>query len=428
MINNLTERYRSRRNRLMAQMGSGAALIGASGLSPDKMLWDKNLRYLIGLNDKNALLLLVPNGVLVETQETLSAPELGKGRRVHEILFLAERNEEDAFMEGGGPAFEDVRQTTGVDRVFTLSKLDDVLERALLGTDTLWFNTPHVPKLNEPLTNDLLFINRIRERFYWLSFKNIATTIHQLRYVKDDYEIACLRTAFEIQTGIFEKIMRALKPGENESLGEAIFDYEVQNRAVENVSHGMGDDLYSASLIVGSGRNSALPHYLANNHVIQDGDVVLIDSGVSVDGYSSDITRTFPANGRFTARQREIYSIVLEAEYAAIDTMKPGSTMIEAHWAVHNVFKRYGQDGYSYGNCGHPVGLNIHDATMRYPDDREQPFEPGVVVVIEPFLMLPHENMGIRIEDGVLITDTGHEVLAGPPKEIEAVEELCKRD
>jgi len=427
MNNTLTERYRSRRQRLMEQIG-GAALIGASGLSPDKMLWDKNLRYLTGLTDKNALLLLVPDGVMVETQETLSGPELGKGRRVHEILFLAEPHEEDAFMEGGGPAFEEVRQAAGVDRVFAMSELDDVLERALLNTDTLWLNTPHVPKLGEPLTHDLLFVNRIRERFYWLSFKNIATAIHQMRYVKDDYEIACLRRAFEIQTAIFEKIMQALKPGENESLGQAIFDYEVKIRAADNVSHGMGDDLYAASIIVGAGRNTALPHYLANNQPIQDGDLVLIDSGVAVDGYSSDITRTFPANGRFTPRQRELYSVVLEAEYAAIETMKPGSTIITAHQAVHNVFKRYGLDGYSFGNCGHPVGLNIHDATMRYPDDREQPFEPGVVVVIEPFLMLPHENKGIRIEDGVLITEDGHEVLAGPPKEVEAVEELCRRD
>jgi Xaa-Pro aminopeptidase len=100
--------------------------------------------------------------------------------------------------------------------------------------------------------------------------------------------------------------------------------------------------------------------------------------------------------------------------------------MLDAHQAVYDVFKKYGVECYSYGNCGHPVGLNIHDANGRYPDDREQPFEPGVVVVIEPFLMLPDEGLGIRIEDGVLITKSGHEVLAGPPREIDAVEALCR--
>lgn len=147
-----------------------------------------------------------------------------------------------------------------------------------------------------------------------------------------------------------------------------------------------------------------------------------------MDGYSSDITRTFPANGCFTPRQRELYAIVLEAEKAAIATMKPGSTMLEAHRAVHEVFKRYDLDKYSYGNCGHPVGLNIHDANERYPDDREQSFKPGVVIVIEPFLMLPEEGLGIRIEDGVLITGQGHEILAGPPREITDIEALCRRD
>jgi Xaa-Pro aminopeptidase len=102
--------------------------------------------------------------------------------------------------------------------------------------------------------------------------------------------------------------------------------------------------------------------------------------------------------------------------------------MLAAHQAVYDVFKNYGVERYSYGNCGHPVGLNIHDANGRYPDDREQPFEPGVVVVIEPFLMVRDEGIGIRIEDGVLITPSGHEVLAGPPREIDAVEALCHRD
>jgi len=120
--------------------------------------------------------------------------------------------------------------------------------------------------------------------------------------------------------------------------------------------------------------------------------------------------------------------MVLEAENAAIETMKPGSTLLDAHQAVYDVFKKYDVERYSYGNCGHPVGLNIHDANGRYPDDREQAFEPGVVVVIEPVLMITDEGIGIRIKDGVLITPTGYEVLAGPPREIDALETLCHRD
>jgi Xaa-Pro aminopeptidase len=423
----LTERYAARRKRLVEQVGSGVILIDSSGVSPDTLLWDKNLTYLTGVSDRNACLLLVPDGVMVEHIESRTGPELMRGRKVHEILFVEERSEQRVFMEGPAEDAEVLRQDASVERVYGLSQMNEILERALWATDSLWLNTPSVPDLDEPPTPALLLINRLRERFYWIAFRNVAGLIHQMRFAKDDYEIASLRQAFEIQTEIFAKIMRTLRPGDNESLARAIFDYEIQIRP-GNVSHGMGNDLYEASIIVGAGKNSAVPHYMANNQDIQDGDLVLIDSGLSVNGYCSDITRTFPANGRFTPRQRELYAAVLEAQYAAIDTMKPGSTMLDAHQAVYDVFKKYDLARFSYGNCGHPVGLNIHDPNGRYPDDREQPFEPGVVIVIEPFLTIPEENMGIRIEDGVLITAQGHEELAGPPKEIAAVEELCRKD
>jgi Xaa-Pro aminopeptidase len=164
-----------------------------------------------------------------------------------------------------------------------------------------------------------------------------------------------------------------------------------------------------------------------NNQQIEDGDLVLIDGGVEVHGYSSDITRTFPANGKFTDRQKEVYEITLEAQKAAIATMKPGSTSHDAHMAVYETYKKYGLENNAYGTCGHPVGLNIHDANGWKADD-DLPFEPGHILVIEPFVMIPDESIGIRIEDGVLITEDGCEVLAGPPKEVDDVEALCKRE
>ena len=422
----LVESYRQRRKRLLESIGAGVVLVDSSGVSPDSFLWDKNLYYLTGISEKNAYLLIVPDGIRVEHAETRGGPELYQGRLVHEILFIEERSPQAAFMDGPGLTLEAAHETSGVDRVYPIGQLNGLLQRALMSDETLWLNTPATPAIDQPLTPHLDFVRRLRERFYWLNFRNVATPIHLLRFVKDEYEINSLRQAFEIQCSIFQDIMRALEPGTNESLGQAIYDYEIQI-APEHVSHGMGNDLYEASIIVGSGKNSAIPHYVHNNKEIQDGDLVLIDSGVSVNGYTSDITRTFPANGTFTPRQRELYEMVLEAENAAIATMRPGSTMREAHQAVYDVFKKYGVEQYSYGNCGHPVGLNIHDPNGRYADDRDQPFLPGVVIVIEPFLMLPDEGIGIRIEDGVLITETGHEVLSGPPREIAEVEALCRR-
>ena len=422
----LTTIYRQRRRRLMEQIGNGIILMDGSGRAPDRTLQDRNLEYLTGVQETNAYLLLAPNGVRVERLETRGGPELMRGHLVQEILFVDAKDARAAFMDGAGSTKESLQTLSGVDRVYDLAKLNEILPSALPTTDTLWLNTPSLPPFGQPATAYMQFIEQIRQRYYWLQLRNIAAKIHELRFVKDDYEVASLREAFEIHTAIFEQIMRTIKPGDNEALALAIFDYEVTIRGDHVTS--MGAEDYTASLIVAAGKNAAIPHYMENNQIVKDGDLVLIDSGVSVNGYSSDITRTFPANGRFTPRQRELYAIVLEALYAAIDTMKPGSTMLQAHQAVYDVFKRYGVAEYSYGNCGHPVGLSIHDAHARYPDDREQPFAPGVVVVIEPFLMLPEEGLGIRIEDGVLITPTGHELLAGPAREIKDVEELCRRD
>jgi Xaa-Pro aminopeptidase len=213
-------------------------------------------------------------------------------------------------------------------------------------------------------------------------------------------------------------MMPLLKPGVNESLGHAFFEHELRLQPPE-ITFGLDD--YDASIIVASGKNTAVGHYMDNNREIQDGDLVLIDAGVVCRGYSSDITTTFPANGRFSPRQRELYTVVLEAQKKAIATMKPGSTQLAAHKAVYDHFHAHGLAQHNYGNCGHPVGLNIHDAN----GEQDKPLEPGVVLVIEPFLAIPGEGIGIRIESGVLITEDGCELLPDAPKEIDEIEALC---
>jgi Xaa-Pro aminopeptidase len=293
-----------------------------------------------------------------------------------------------------------------------------MLSNVLMRADTVWLNTPGSPGLNGK-TAESLQMQNLRERFYWLNFKNIAETIHDMRWVKEDYEIEWRRRAFEIHSEIYREIMRTLKPGDNESLGQAIFEYELRKRPKEVT---LGLDMYDNSIIVGAGPNGAIGHYMDNNQEIKDGDLVLVDAGVQVNGYSSDITTTFPANGRFSPRQKELYSIVLEAQKRAIATMRPGSSQLDAHKAVYDTFDEHGLAHNGYGTCGHPVGLNIHDATR----NGDQPLQPGCVLVIEPFLMLPDEGIGIRIESGVLITEDGHELLPDAPKEIEEIEAVCQ--
>jgi Xaa-Pro aminopeptidase len=349
---------------------------------------------------------------------------VGRGETAHAVLFVRALSEREKFMDGEAGGADAVKKATGVDAVLDSDEFDSVIGLALMRTETLWANIPTPPGLSKPLSDDLVRLNRVRERFSWLNIKNIASLIHEMRRVKEAYEIACLREAFGIHTEVFEKIMSTLKPGDNEAKGKAIWDYETGMRGA-NVS-GSTLDNYASNIIVAAGKNTAIAHYMDNNRDIGDGDLVLIDSGVSVGGYSSDITRTFPASGTFTERQRELYGIVLEAQKAAIATMKPGSTLRIAHKAVYDTWKKYGLERYGYGRCGHPVGLNIHDSNGWVSDD-DLPFEPGVVLVIEPFLSVPEEGIGIRIEDGVLITEGGCELLPGPAREIEEMEKLCQK-
>jgi Xaa-Pro aminopeptidase len=425
-IQRLAAAYTRRRRALAERVGKGIILIAAGGPAPDRLLPDENLNYLTGSSERAAYLLIAPEGVMVERAETRGGPEMTRGRKVHDILFVEEQSEGDKFMDGARPSLDDIRERSGLDRVYPIAKLNDILQTALMYVDTLWLNAPATPILNAPLNGPERLAQQIRERFYWLQFRNVAPLIHDMRWVKDEIEVGYLREAFQIHTELFEEMMRRLKPGTNESLGQAIWEYGIACRP-EHVTFGMPVTSYESPVIVGSGPNSVIPHHVKNNRTIEDGDLVLLDSGVNVHGYSSDITRTFPANGRFTPRQRELYAMVLEAENAAIATMRPGSTMLQAMQAVYDTFERYGVAAHSYGNCGHPVGLNIHDACNRYPDDREQPLQPGVVVVIEPFLMMWDEGIGIRIEDGVLITENGHELLAGPPREIDEIEAFCSQ-
>jgi Xaa-Pro aminopeptidase len=416
----LAETYRQRRERLAAGIRDGIAIIQSSGPAPDPLLYDKNLRYLTGLTSRKAVLVLAPRGIPIDRWQSLRGPEVGRGRRVNEVLFVEARSAREKLLDGEDRPSDEITRVTGVADVRPLSEMNEVLSRALMKEKTLWLNTPSNPGLEAPLPEEYGRVRRLQERYYWLRLENVAPLIHDLRWVKEPYEIECLRRAFAIHTEIYLKLMQALKPGANESLGQAIFEYEITNHGPE-VTLGLDD--YEASIIVAAGKNAAVGHYMANHDPIRDGDLVLIDAGVAYEGYCSDITTTFPANGRFSPRQKELYRIVLEAQKQAIAALRPGASARDADRAIYDAFAAHGLAQHGYGTAGHPVGLNIHDTVT----DPDRPLEPGVVLVIEPWLSIPEEGIGIRIESGVVITADGVEVLPEPPKEIEEIEAFCQR-
>lgn len=418
--NDLSTAYSERRRHLAARLNEGVAVIQSSGPAPDPLLYDKNLHYLTGIDSKKAVLVLAPQGITIDRWETLHGPEVGRGREVHEILFVEERSAREKLLDGETQSLQEISRSSGVQHVRSLDKLNNILSRALMKEKSLWLNNPSNPGLDGPLPEEYARAGRMRERFYWLTQKNIAPLIHDMRWVKEPYEIDCLRQAFAIHAQIYVQLMQRLKPGVNEALGQAIFEYEV-NMGGEDIDFCLDD--YEASIIVAAGKNAAIGHYMANNQEINDDDLVLLDAGIAYKGYCSDITTTFPANGRFTPRQKDLYAAVLEAQKKAIAAMRPGATQCDAHKAVYDVFEAHDLAQYGYGTAGHPVGLNIHDTAT----DPDRPLEPGVVLVIEPWLSMPDEGIGIRIESGVVIREDGPELLPEPPKEIEEVEEVCQR-
>jgi Xaa-Pro aminopeptidase len=249
----------------------------------------------------------------------------------------------------------------------------------------------------------------------------VAPTIGAMRQIKSAGEIALLTKAIDLSIDAHLLAMRMVRPG--------LYEYQVAARMVE--THGWGGcegEAYAP--IVGTGFDSTVLHFNELSRQIVDGDVVLMDVGCQYAGYAADVTRTIPANGHFTPRQKEIYEIVLGAQNAVLAALKPGATLGRSTpnglaLIAFNYMNTHGSDKqgrtlgrYFIHGLGHHIGLNVHDA-----GDPNRPLEPGMVITIEPGLYLPDENIGVRIEDDVLITETGYKLLtARLPRTVAEIE------
>jgi Xaa-Pro aminopeptidase len=253
--------------------------------------------------------------------------------------------------------------------------------------------------------------------------KDIRQQIYALRQVKSPGEIAFLKQAIDLSLNAHFEAMKMMRPG--------LYEYQVAAKMVEVHAMG-GSEAEGYAPIVGAGPNSTVLHYDKLSRKIEDGDIVVMDVGAQFSGYSADITRTIPANGKFTPRQREIYEIVLGAQNAAMAALKPGMDLCRrgdnsVYKISYDYINTHGKDrhGKSLGQyyihgLGHDIGLDVHD-----PGDYCKPLEPGMVVTMEPGIYIPEENLGVRIEDDVLITDTGYKFLSERlprnPDEIEKI-------
>jgi Xaa-Pro aminopeptidase len=252
--------------------------------------------------------------------------------------------------------------------------------------------------------------------------RNLNPLADSMRAVKDADEIARLRTAVNISVAGHIAAMQAARPG--------MYEYELE-AVLEDGFRRNGADRLGYPSIVGSGPNSTTLHYDVNRRRTQDGDLVVIDAAAEWGQYTADVTRTFPVNGKFTPRQKAIYDLVLGAQQAAFDSVRPGMTMRQLDGIARRYLREHSGtlcgdktcDDREYFNhgLGHPIGMDVHDVGFG------RRFEPGTVITLEPGIYLVAENLGVRIEDDVLVTATGGEWLsAGAPRTTEAIERLMR--
>lgn len=394
------EVYRARRARLMAQLKGGLAVIFGAAPHPaaDNTLLapfvqDGDFAWLTGIMDEpGAILVLAPGAA--DVQEWLLLP----ARDVE-----AERWELERL-----PLGSLIEQRTGVQRVLRTSALGGLATRLAIHAKDLNFLGP-VVSANAPVPASLELYGKIAARVPGTRIVDQSGLLADMRSVKEPRELEWMQKAMAATRAGHTAAMRAVKPGMTERQLRRVLE--------EGFANGGGTGLAYNS-IVAAGRNAASLHYIVESGTIRDGDLVLIDAGASVGGYACDVTRTFPANGRFTAAQRADYELVLAAQAAAEAKLKAGVLFSALEEAAKAVFRRAGRiDDFTHG-LGHYVGLDVHD-----PFDRTRPIPAGAVITIEPGLYVQSANQGIRIEDQYLVTATGSERMsAGIARSIAEIE------
>jgi Xaa-Pro aminopeptidase len=434
------DRWAARRARVMERIGpDGAALFVANPVRnrsndtdfayrPNSDLW-----YLTGFEEPEAAALLRP------------------GHPEHPfVLFLRERDPKVEIWDGPRVGVEQARERVGADAAFPIERLADELPTLLAGRDPLHYSLG----LDEAVDREVIRAYRKAQRTARgrtkapLSIVEPREAIHEMRLVKCPEEIDAIRRACRVSAEAHIHAMRNTRPGMSE--------YELQAE-IEYVFKKGGAHSPGYPSIVGSGTNACVLHYIDNRKTMEDGELVLVDAGAEVDFYTGDVTRTWPVSGRFDGYQRQIYDLVLQAQMEAIDIVQPGLPWHRLHETTvrcitqglvdmgilegpvekaieEKTFRKFFMHG-----TGHWLGIDVHDVgAYARNGEKSRPLEAGMVFTIEPGIYFhPEEEacpadfrgIGVRIEDDVLVTETGCEVLSrDAPKEPEEIEEIVGAD
>ncbi len=414
-----THRFRDRRDRLVKRVleqEKGTALIlllgkTERGESFDALRPNANFYYLTGDETPGGALLLVANARSPlgrrDRRDILFFPACDKSAMQWTGYFLCAGEPDDKDAED--PAAR-TRRETGAETVLESSALDSALVNAARrqAAQAIYVITEG-SALDEPLgpTEDL--VNRFRQRLPGVTIRDLTPLLTEMRLVKDAGEIADIRKACAITTAAHQRVAKELKPGLYEYQLQAWLEFEYKFRGATGLAF---------PSIVGSGPNGVTLHYEKNERQMQPGELVVVDIGSEVNHYASDLTRTYPVGGKFSPRQKQIYNWVAEAQAEAFKLAKPGKSLDDMDKAAKDYLKGKvcGPDGktcdqYFIHGVGHTVGLEVHDA------GHSETLKPGFVITNEPGIYIPddpetHLPIGVRIEDTLIITETGYESLS----------------
>lgn len=400
----------ARRQRFLDSLDTGVAIL-MSG-SPRDLEGDypqasdfrqaNDFFYLTGLETPDSWLVLG------------SSPDGGRIR----MLFVPEPEESEERWTGPRPGPRQASRISGIQNVRTSSDFEALVRDGRLSS--LNGEAPlYLPLGEEGFRDELVRTLAVESSG---RIRNVAPLTAQLRLVKDDFGLSMLRRAVQITDRAHGAAMRTASPGTWEHELEAVVEYEFRRAGAERVGF---------PSIVGSGPNSVILHYDENRRKTRAGDLLVLDIGAEYSYYTADITRTLPVSGTFTDRQRELYELVLGAQEAAIGAVEPGAKMSDVARAARRHLSRHSDglcgekscDAFFFHGIGHWLGMDVHDV-----GSYSTPFRPGMVLTVEPGIYLAEEDLGIRIEDDVLVTADGHEVLSTAPKTVEGVEEAMRKE
>jgi len=387
---------------------------------------DSDFFYLSGFDEPEAVIVLLP------------------GRKNGEyILFCRDKDEKQEIWHGRRAGPEGVVENFAADDAFPIDDIDDILPGLMESCERVYHTMGLDPEFDKRVME---WVNVLRKQSRSggnvpYEFVSLDYLLHDMRLFKSRDEIRVMKKAAKISVEAHKKAMEICKPGVNECELDAIIRYEFQRNGAT----------WAYPSIVGGGANSCILHYTENNMPLNDGEMVLIDAGCELDGYDADITRAFPVNGKYSAPQKEIFDLVVEANLAGIKKVKPGNHWNDPHLAAVKVLtkgmielgllkgtlskliKNEAYKKYYMHRTGHWLGMDVHDVGDYKVDEKWRLLEPGMVLTIEPGIYIAQGsrgakrwwNIGVRIEDDVVVTKKGCKVLTdGLPKTTEGIEAI----